>query len=641
MQRSGKRIIAVVAIAAVAAGLVALNTVLAFTLRATRLDLTEGKLYTLSPGVKDLVRNLDEKVRVHLYWSESVATDLPQYRTLAERVYEFLDELAAASGGNVVLRRVDPKPFSEEEDAARAAGLAVQPIDGTGKSLTLGIVIEGPTDKVEIIATISPEDESLLEYEIARRIVSVARGSKPVVAVLSSMPEIPPLDPRNPTARPGPPLIIEQLRALFDVRYVDIPAEGGPTLPEATAALVLIQPRDWTDATLRVIDAWAVAGKPILALLDPWCETDPAVGANAGNLGAPAGTTFNLGALLASWGIELAGESGADGGAATPFVVGDQTFATRVQARSQAGTAMQLAYVPWLSLTKDGLVKDDPITGSLNAINIMSAGSIRTTPSATTTVTPILTSTEKSELLPTMKLGLFGQPDQLLKEFKPSGRKQWLAVRISGPITSAFPPANGAAASGNANIVVIADADFLQNDTWVQEQRVGGQTVGYSAFADNAGLVVNAVETLAGNRTLADLRSRGEYRRPFDKVEEIRRAAEANYLLEESRLQREIEETQARISQLQRDRGAGASALVLSPEQQAELRKLEASVADARKKLRAVQHTLREDVDRLGRRVMLANVVLWPLIVAGVALVWIVGRHQRQRPSSPRAGGGS
>ncbi|MBL9150446.1 MAG: Gldg family protein [Phycisphaerae bacterium] len=637
MQRSGKRFIAVVAIVAVAAGLVALNTVLAFTLRSARLDLTQERLYTLSPGVKELVRNLDENVRVHLYWSESVATDLPQYRTLAERVYEFLDELAAASGGKVVLRRVDPKPFSEEEDAARAAGLAVQPVDGTGKSLTLGVVIEGPTDKVEVIPTIGPEDESLLEYEIARRIVSVARGSKPVVAVLSSIPETPPFDPRNPAARGGPPLIIEQLRALFDVRYVDLPADVPPILPEGTSALILVQPRDWSEATLRTIDAWAVAGKPILALVDPWCETDPSVRANAG--GAPAGTTFNLGALLASWGIELAGDAGVNGGAPVPLVVGDETFATRVQARSQAGTAMQLAYLPWLSLTKGSLVKDDPIAGSLNAINIMSAGSIRKTPSATTTVSPILVSTERSELIPTMKLGLFGQPDQLLKDFKPSGQKQWLAVRVSGPITSAFPAADGAPASGNANIVVIADADFLQNDTWVQEQRIGGQTVGYSAFADNAGLVVNAVETLAGNRTLADLRSRGEYRRPFDKVEEIRRTAEANYLLEEERLQREIEETQRRISQLQRDRGGGTNALVLSPEQQAELRKLEASVADARKKLRAVQHTLREDVDRLGRRVMLANVVLWPLIVAGIALVWVVGRYQRQRPAAPRAGG--
>lgn len=621
---------AIVAVVAVAAGIVALNTVLAFTLRSARLDLTEQRLFSVSPAVKELVRNLDEKVRAHLYWSESVGGDLPQHRMLAQRVYEFLDELSRASGGKLEVRRVDPKPFSEEEDAARAAGLAVRPVDGTGRTLTLGLVIEGPTDKVETMPSINLEDEPFLEYEIARRIVSVERATKPVVAVLSSIPELPPFDPRNPAARPAPPVLIQQLRALFDVQYVEVPADEAPILPPGTEALVLIQPRDWPEATLRTIDAWAVAGKPLLAFIDPWCETDPAARAAANPMGGGSqGTAFELGPLLASWGIELARDGDATDAVA---VVGDRTYATIVQARTGAGQVMQLSYVPWLSLTRDALVRDDPVTGTLSSVNMMTAGSIRKSAGGTTTVEPMIRSSPESQLIQTMKLGFFGQPDQLIKDFTPIGEPQWLAVRVTGPISSAFPPADGAApATGTANIIVVADADLLQNDVWVQEQRFGGQSLGYVAIADNAGLALNALETLTGKKALSELRGRGQYRRPFEQVEAIRRDAERKYLDEEDRLQQEIQQAQQRINQLQREKaGTGANALLLSPEQEAELKKLEAAVADARKKLRGVQHSLREDVDRLGRTLMILNVVLWPIFIALVASFWTVGRYRRQ-----------
>src|SRR5262245_18311210 len=109
MNRAGKRSLAIIAIVRMIVALVARNTVLLFSIRSARLDLTQERLFTLSPGVKELVRKLDEKVRVDLYWSDSVGNDLPQYRMLANRVREFLDELAAASGGKVEVRTIDPK----------------------------------------------------------------------------------------------------------------------------------------------------------------------------------------------------------------------------------------------------------------------------------------------------------------------------------------------------------------------------------------------------------------------------------------------------------------------------------------------------------------------------------------------------
>jgi ABC-type uncharacterized transport system involved in gliding motility auxiliary subunit len=277
---------------------------------------------------------------------------------------------------------------------------------------------------------------------------------------------------------------------------------------------------------------------------------------------------------------------------------------------------------------------------------MMSAGSIRKREGATSSIEPVITSSSSVQLIPTMKLGFTGQPDQLLADFVSLEAQQTIAARVTGPIASAFAPpaADGAPppepAKGTANIMVVADADLLQDQTWVTEERFGNQLLGYRTIADNGGLVLNAVETLSGGSALASLRGRGESRRPFGRVEAIRQAAEERYLAEEEELQRSISESQARISELQREKGAGQNALILSPEQEAELDKLEATVADSRKKLREVQFRLRQDIDRLSSGLMLLNVAAWPALVALLASAWTVRRSVAQRRRSAGSGGG-
>ena len=45
-------------------------------------------------------------------------------------------------------------------------------------------------------------------------------------------------------------------------------------LPTGIDALLLVQPRKMPESMLRSIDAWAVAGKPLVVLADPFAETD-------------------------------------------------------------------------------------------------------------------------------------------------------------------------------------------------------------------------------------------------------------------------------------------------------------------------------------------------------------------------------
>ena len=87
-----------------------------------RLDLTEDKLFTLSDGTEEVLDSLNDILTVTLYQTK----DPPPRIKLATRdINDFLDDLAASSGGRV--RLVKKYPLDEDEagvDARRKAALA-------------------------------------------------------------------------------------------------------------------------------------------------------------------------------------------------------------------------------------------------------------------------------------------------------------------------------------------------------------------------------------------------------------------------------------------------------------------------------------------------------------------------------------
>lgn len=591
-------------------GLLALNTAAAFLLRGARLDLTEEGLFTISPAVGEMVRALDEPLRLDLYWTQQTGRNAPQLKAHAQRVREFLEEVALSSQGKVLLSMIDPEPFSLAEESARADGIASLSVDGTGGVVMLGLVVRGPTDAREVLPYLSPDQEGFLEYEVARAIMKVGRATRPKIGLLSTLPTEQQFDPRRPSAPTPAPIVFEQMRDLYEVAPIEASASE---VPPEVEVLVLVHPRGLGEPLLRAIDSWAFAGKPILLFFDPWCETDPAA-AQAFSGAERGGTSSDLGGLPAAWGFNIP----------TDVVVGDLTYATRIRTMGPAGSAQELNYVPWLSLSKSAFVADDPITGTLAMVNMMSAGSMLPAENATSTLTPLMESSADSMMIQCLKLGYFGDPDRLIRDHKPDGQRKTLAARVGGKIGRAYPDSTSEGSSDggtNAAIVVINDADMLSDQTWIVEQSIGGVSLGARTIADNGALVLNALEVLTGNRALSELRSRGKYRRPFDVVEQMRKEAEGKYLRRSQELQDQIKQSEIKIAGLQRDEGAGGG-LLLSSEQQLELASLNDQVVVARRELREVQHALREDIEWTGRMMMLLNVVIWPLAVAVLLTMW-------------------
>jgi ABC-type uncharacterized transport system involved in gliding motility auxiliary subunit len=122
-------------------------------LRGVRLDLTQNKLYTLTPGTQQVLKELKEPINLYFYFSrDAAAKQAPLILPYAGRVREFLEELAARAGGKIHLQVIDPQPFSDDED--RAAEFGLQSLDaGGGDSLYFGLAGTNSTDGRSTIAS--------------------------------------------------------------------------------------------------------------------------------------------------------------------------------------------------------------------------------------------------------------------------------------------------------------------------------------------------------------------------------------------------------------------------------------------------------------------------------------------------------
>ncbi len=589
--------------------------------KGARIDLTENRLFTLADGTIKIVRSLPEPITLRLYFSDSASEDLPQIRRYAGRVWELLQELAGHSGDMIRIERIDPVPFSEEEDDAARYGLEAIPLNRAGDVLYLGLVGTNSIDGLEVLPFLSPNRESSLEYELARAIDALARPEQPRVGLLSRLPLSGGFNfqtgQRNPAWA-----VHEQWSELFDLATVESDAE---VLPDDLDALVLVHPKDLSDELLDDIDRFALSGGRLLVFVDPYAEADQ--GENPGDPAARfmAERSSSLEPLFQAWGIDF------DPG----IFVADLARALQVTVRQGEPPVRHPAI---LGLTSDDFNGSDIVTGELGLVNFASAGALEWQETEGISFEPLILSSERSGKLDTERLRMMVDPASLQVETGPDDRRHVIAARLAGQATTAFPDHEGQAPErGQLNAIVVADTDLLSDNMWVQRQSFLGSVL-LDPFADNGAFAVNAVENLLGNADLISIRSRPTSNRPFTLVEDLRREAEQRLRATEQRLEAELQETENRLTQLQQSRG-DSDLSILTPEQEAEIDRFIEQRLEIRRQLRQVRRELDKDIEALGARVKFINIALVPLAVTIIALVLAMRRRRAQHASQQRGAG--
>lgn len=597
--------------------LVAANFILAGVRK--RVDLTQEKAYTLSAGTRAILAKLDTPVKIRFYFSQSAAAS-PQtagIKTYAKQVEDLLTEYKQVGGSKIILEKYDPKPDSDAEDSARLDGVTGAQLPG-GEPLYLGIAVS-LLDTKEVIPFCQPNREKLLEYDITRAITRVVNPEKPVIGVMSSLPVFG--GGGNPMMmqmgqRPQPAwALIGELRKDFTVKNIALAADK---IDDDIKVLVVIHPKDITETTQFAIDQFVLRGGKLVAFLDANSLVDNQNQRNP-MMGQMGGGGSSLDKLLKAWGVTFESTK----------VVADLNFKMVLGDNNDPNAQRPT----WLSLTPEGLNPDDIITSQIDNIWYFSGGAFSGTPADGLKQTVLIKSSKQSGFVEGFLANL--SPEGAMKDFKPSGTEQSLAVRLSGKFKTAFPngnPSQPAPEAGDTNapaapvgnslkegtaettVILVGDADMIHDNFSIQEsQTIFGPM--RQLLNANLNFAQSAVEQLTGDNNLITVRSRATLKRPFEVVRQKEAEAAQKFQGVVDELQKKAQEAQQRISALQAQKSDKNQQFILSPEQQAELAKLEKESAETDKRLRGVRKELAREVDALKTRLAVINIFAVPAVV--------------------------
>jgi gliding-associated putative ABC transporter substrate-binding component GldG len=466
-----------------------------------RLDLTDAKVYTLSPASKDIARALPDYVNVKAYISENLPAEL---KSLSRYVRDLLDEYRASSNGKLRFEAVDPGTDKKLEDEAGSCGvrkLQIQKLEDQKfevGSYYLGLCIQYNGQNEALPEVVAAEG---LEYQLSSLIKRMTQ-KKRKLALTTGHGEL--------DLSQGFQTLQHIVSQEFDTTTVN---------PSTTAigadvdALLIGGPKQaFDDKGRREIDAFLMKGKDAIFLIDGMAMSTP-----RGNPGMemPGGmpkvgqaNETGLGEILKAYGFSV----GQD------FVLDRQNAPgpIEVQGRRMLANAPMFVGVE-IERPAD---KDFTLTAGINAMVFPFASSVEL-------VGPLqggkpaqgrLWKLGESSRASWKTSGFFMfTPGMKMEESKDKGPFA-LGYAYEGPLRSAYAPANAAAMSApgappseskkRVRLVVMGDSDFASDEYFPMSRYL-------PIYGNGAQLLLNAIGWTLEDEALTPVRAKTVTSRPI------------------------------------------------------------------------------------------------------------------------------
>lgn len=617
--RASIAVIALAAIAIFANWLVSLSS---FGNRGA--DFTEKQIHTLSDGTRAILSEIAAPIVIRYYASRNTDYMPEEIKLHMRRVDDLLKEYASLSKGKLRIENLDPQPDTDAEDSANLDGINGQRMDD--QNLYFGLAVSC-LDKTSVIPFIDPRQETMLEYQLSKAIAEVGAPSKPKIGVMSAL-TLKGEPAGMPGQRPTPGWVIyQQLKQSFDIE--DIPMSTTTIDPKSIKVLLLFHPAEITPEAEFAVDQYLLGGGTVVACLDAYSVAAEMAGGGNPMMGMPGTpTTSTLPTLLKSWGVSF--ESGK--------VLADPTYSTRMQGNRDA--------LAVLTLTKDAMPQaDSVITKDLDSVTLFLPGAYTVNATDGIKASALIQSSTGSGFVDSQRAAQLDP--SLSTSFRPAGTAYDLVTYLSGNFKTAFPDGKPqAAAPGEASqpaantdhlkqsatpghVFLIADVDAFYDRFAYNLQNFGGVQMA-SPINGNSSLLFNLLDQATGSKHLIGSRSRSAIRRPFTVVQKMEAEFNQKVGTKIEEFQEKQKAAQQKLSELQAQKSRG-SELYLSPEQEAEIRKLRKEQVEYSKLIREQEKDLRRQKDKLAGKITLLNVAAMPLLVTLFGLGLFIQRRRSTR----------
>ncbi|MDP2471852.1 MAG: Gldg family protein [Candidatus Palauibacterales bacterium] len=427
-----------------------------------RLDLTPGKAYTLSATTRDVLRNVDDLVTIKLFASRELP---PQVDLVKRDVEDLLADYQSAAGANLQLLRYSPSAADPdaEAEAERMQIPAIQ-FNVLGQEEFqvrqgyLGIAIQY-ADQTANVPFVRQTDD--LEYRLTSAIMALTNPERTTVGFLTGHGEA---DIEGEASG-----LAETLRQNYQVTSVNITADSS-NVADSIRVLVIQGPQTpLSEAEGEKLEAFLAGGGNMLLMTQPTAIDETQM------FPSPQPHPV-LDSLLAGYGVAI-----------PEGMVMDLRSSGRVTLPSSSGMSYVVPYPLWpivLPATSNAIVE------GLNGVLLPWASPLDLSGADTTTVTPLLATTEFAQHL-TGYHPINPQFDwrSIATDLRPQPMAAAILPRAGEP-----EGAGGGSPSGG-RLVLVGDADFASN------RFLGGEP-------GNLLFLTNAVDWLAQDESLIEIRSK-------------------------------------------------------------------------------------------------------------------------------------
>lgn len=241
-----------------------------------RLDMTEGKEYTVSAATKKIMKGLDDIITIKVYCSKNLPQQLQKSVT---DIKDMLAEYKAYAGKKLRISWVDPTESENGKQEARTLGINEMQMQTIEKDKAqvingyLGIVVLF-ADRKEVLPFV--QNMQNFEYDLTLAIMKVARSATPNVGVLKvdTLPEVPEAVKRQMGDRLPKPeertdvkfsRLFDKLNENYGVVTVDNIAKGTP-IDSSLKVLIIPGAPAFSDRALFEIDQYFMKTGKLIVL---------------------------------------------------------------------------------------------------------------------------------------------------------------------------------------------------------------------------------------------------------------------------------------------------------------------------------------------------------------------------------------
>ncbi len=582
-------------------GFIGLNLLANSFLRNVQYDVTEEKIFSLSPATRTILQNLPQNVTAKLYYSKLLSQRNPEFRTYFDKLRLLMEQYRKISDGKFDYRIYYPEPLSQEEDYALSMGLQPLPVIDKSQAVFFGLILTDSIDNRRVIPFFTLDRREFMEQDLTEAIY-LMHNQKGRLGLISSLPLTSKTIENVITPRWE---IMNELDKYYDTTEITKPEQ---IKTDSFDALMIVHPTDLSkDMTNAIID-YSYNGGKVLLFVD--------IAAEAVRNFAPSAVRFKaskLNGLDQAWGFRFYPAA----------VVADLENSLTVDASGD--------YSKDTNFTQDViqfLLKEK----NFNPIDSTTQNLRKMLFSSATVVEPDLAQQDEVEFVPLITAGLNSSimnaelvrdnvnPADILRHFQADKFHKIIAARLKSKNKNK-----------NFDVIVVGDTDMLYDNAWGQPLHLAGEDY-FVPVLDNANFVLNALEALQNQNILSSLRGRSGKIRAFDNVEQIRKTGLRDFKIKEKEILDNIETAKAGIKEIW-GKKTFEQRSNFTPDELALIAGIRKKLDSLRQDLREVRSATDREIRRIDMIVKFINIYTVPLLIIfglGLWLLW----HRRRSPLS-------